>query len=54
MEVDVEIDTPDANVEIERDRPGLLPRLRDDPDVYVEEDDDADVPPGATVEVDPD
>jgi hypothetical protein len=39
-----------------------LPRLRDDPDVYVEtpapdvyvEEDDEDVPPGVTVEVDPD
>jgi hypothetical protein len=61
LDDDVEVDTPGASVEIERDRPGLLPRLRDDdpdvyvetpgPDVYVEEDD---APPSATVEVDPD
>jgi hypothetical protein len=52
---DAVIEAPDATVEIERDRPGILPRLRDDPDVYVEDDDDdEDVPPGASVEVDPD
>jgi hypothetical protein len=61
-EDDIEIDTAGAIVEIERDRPGLLPRLRDRPDVYVEtpgpdvyvegdDDDDDDEPPGASVEL---
>lgn len=61
IEDDVEVDTPGASVEIDRDRPGILPRLRgDDPDVYVETPDpdvdveDDDIPPSATVEVDPD
>jgi hypothetical protein len=64
LDDDLEIDTPGARVEIERDRPRLLPRLRDHPDVYVEtpgpdvyveeDDDDEDVPPGVTVEVYPD
>jgi hypothetical protein len=60
---DIEIDTPGAIVEVERDRPGLLPRLRDRPDVYVEtpgpdvyvegddDDDDDDEPPAASVEL---
>ena len=56
-DVDVDIDTPGASVEIERDRPGILPRLRGDRpdvDVYVEGEDDDDLPPGASVEVHPD
>jgi len=56
-DADVDVDAPGASVEIERDRPGILPRLRgDDPDVdvYVEDDDEDDVPPGASVEVHPD
>jgi hypothetical protein len=49
----------DADVDVEVERPGILPGLRgDDPhvDVYVEEDDrgDDDVPPAASVEVHPD
>jgi hypothetical protein len=62
---DIEINTPGAIVEVERDRPGLLPRLRDRPDVYVEtpgpdvyvegdDDDDDDEPPAASVELDDD
>lgn len=56
-EADVDVDVPGASVEIERDRPGILPRiLGDEPDedVYVEEEDDDDVPPGASVEIPPD
>ena len=60
LDNDVEIDTPGASVEVERDRPGILPRLRDDPDVYVETpapdvyvEEEEGVPPGVTVEVDP-
>jgi hypothetical protein len=48
----------DADVDVEVERPGILPGLRDGPDVdvYVEEDDkgDDDIPPGASVEVHPD
>jgi hypothetical protein len=60
LDDDIQIDTPGASIEIERDRPGLLPRLRGEPDVYVEtpgpdvyveEDDEEDDPPGASVEV---
>jgi hypothetical protein len=56
-DADVDVEAPGASVEIEGDRPGILPRLRgDDPDVdvYVEDEDDDDVPPGASVEIDPD
>ena len=55
-DADVDVDAPGASVEIEADRPGILPRLRgDDSDVYVEDDDDdEDVPPAASVEVHPD
>ena len=60
-DADVDVDAPGASVEIEADRPGILPRLRgDDPDVDVyvddddDDDDDDDVPPGASDEVQPD
>jgi hypothetical protein len=60
LDDDVEIDTPGASVEIERDRPGILPGRRhaDDPDVYVETPgpdvyvEEEDAPPGATVDPD--
>jgi hypothetical protein len=44
----------DADVDVEVERPGILPGP--DVDVYVEEDDkgDDDVPPAASVEVHPD
>jgi hypothetical protein len=51
---DVDVDAPGASVEIEADRPGILPRLRgDDPDVdvHVEDPDAGDEMPGTTVEV---
>jgi hypothetical protein len=59
---DVEVYTPGASVEIERDRPGILARRggpdvtveTPGPDVYVEGDHDDYVPPGASVEIDPD
>jgi hypothetical protein len=54
---DVDVEAPGVSVEIEGDRPGILPRLRrDDPDVdvYIEDEDDDDVPPAASVEVHPD
>jgi hypothetical protein len=62
VEDDIAIDTPGASVEIERDRPGLLPRLRGRPDVYVEtpgpdvyvegdNDYEDDEPPSASVEL---
>ena len=64
-EADLDIDAPGASVEIERDRPGILPRLRGgapdvdvyvegDDDRYVEGDDDEYVAPGASVEIHPD
>ena len=55
-EADVDVDVPGASVEIERDRLGILPSLLDDPDEdeYVEDEDDDDVPPGASVEILPD
>jgi hypothetical protein len=47
-----------ADVDVQVERPGILPGLRADPDVdvFVEEDDrgDDDVPPAASVEVHPD
>jgi hypothetical protein len=61
LDDDVDIDR-DSEVIIEKDRPALLPRNRgaevyvepEEPDVYVEEDDDDIDVPGASVEVDPD
>jgi hypothetical protein len=62
--VDAGVDVDhDDDVIIEHDRPALLPRNRgaevyvepEEPDVYVEEEDDDDIDvPGASVEVDPD
>jgi hypothetical protein len=53
-DADVDVDAPGASVEIEADRPGILPRLRgDDPDadVHVEDEDAGDEMPGTSVEV---
>ena len=52
-EADVDIAAPGTSVEIEADRPRILPRLRDDPDVdvHVEDEDAGDEMPGTSVEV---